>query len=153
MGRPRGIALPEEVNALRTRIQTWRTHRVGRAQMPRDIWTEAIRLARDFGACRVAKATGLDYKGLRRKIALMQAKENPVPQSFIELHPHPLALPANSQGVAMEWAESIVELSTSDGAQLRVRLGAGSVLNLPELVSAFFTKGQRQLHFPIGGDR
>ena len=154
MGRPKGIEVSDEVKALGHRIQLWRAHRIGHAHMPRDIWTQAIRFSGEFGACRVAKAVGLDYKGLRRKIALVKAREHLAPQSFVELPPQVLAHQASARqvaGRAMEWTGSTVELSMPDGTQLWVRLGTDSLLDVAGLVSAFLGKDQRSAHFPIGG--
>jgi hypothetical protein len=92
MGRPRGTALPKEANELKDKIQGCRTTRRGHEHFPKVIWTEAIRLARVLGACRAARAVGLDYKGLCRKITLVQARTDPAPQRFVEL-PAEVVLP------------------------------------------------------------
>jgi 2-hydroxychromene-2-carboxylate isomerase len=44
--------------------------------MPKELWAEGVRLARDLGACRVARAVGMDYMGLRRKIARADERTN-----------------------------------------------------------------------------
>ena len=63
MGKRNTDPLPEEVDFLRMEVQEWRRTKAGPgAPMPTEIWETAVRLARGFGVCRIARATERDPK-------------------------------------------------------------------------------------------
>ena len=56
MQRPKSKTLSTEVAAARQRVECWRaTKRPGHA-MPEELWTEAVSLADELGAYRIARA-------------------------------------------------------------------------------------------------
>jgi hypothetical protein len=53
--------------------------------MPGEIWDHAVVLARQFGVCKVARAVGLDYTALRKKVATAKELPGLVLPTFVEL--------------------------------------------------------------------
>jgi hypothetical protein len=117
--------------------------------MPAEIWDHAVVLARQFGVCKVARAVGLDYTALRKKVAT--AKEFPglVLPTFVEL---PGALFAE-EAPAVHLQETVaaaqpgatgalIDLATPDGVRIRILLEAGRGMEAAGIVAAFM-EGRR----------
>ena len=75
MGKQRKEPSPEDLDPVREQIRAWRETRRLPGPMPSEIWDRAVVLARVFGVCKVARAVGLDYSALRKKVA--KAMEKP----------------------------------------------------------------------------
>jgi len=135
MGRMRGGGLPAEVQQLRQRIERWRRTRERRPPMPAGLWAEAVRLARDGRAWAVARALGVNFEALRRRMA--EAAGNPPapgrdpPAAFGERSG------AQVLGATGGTTGTVVELSDDGGIRLTVRLAAGDTLDVPRVVAAF----------------
>jgi len=135
MGRTRGNGLPAEVQQLRQRIERWRRTRERRTPMPAGLWAEAVRLARDGRAWAVARALGVNFEALRRRMA--EAAGNPPapgrdpPAAFGERSG------AQVLGATGGTTGTVVELSDDGGIRLTVRLAAGDTLDVPRVVAAF----------------
>lgn len=69
MARTKVPALPAGVKLLRKRIEEWRRTRERRTAMPADLWDEAVALARPGRAWAVARALGISFQALRRRMA------------------------------------------------------------------------------------
>jgi len=144
MGRPRGAPLPQEVHDLKARIDAWRSNRRGREHMPREFWTDAIELSKVHGVCRIARSVGLDYKGLRRKIALFQRRASPPQQRFVEVPAQVVLAPKGALAGAScppppspPTPRTTVEVTAPDGAQLRIHAPVATAAELAGLVTAF----------------
>jgi len=147
MGKRNTDPLPEEVDLLRMEIQEWRRTKSGAgAAMPQELWETAVRLGRAFGVCRIARATGLDYVRLRKKLERrMGTVSTALPASsptFLEL-PVDLVLPGQGGAGGREVEPSVhagtgtlIEVAAADGARMRIQLGSGS-LDAAGVVAAF----------------
>lgn len=142
--------LPAEAEQLKQQIQDWRRAKANPSvPMPGALWGAAIRLAKGFGVCRISRAVGLDYGWLRKRVNESSGPVAPGPTRFVELPPI-LALPSAPARQAQKdpdfsdplGAGSVVELSAPDGARMRVRLEAGTPLDLAGLVSSFLGRGR-----------
>lgn len=61
-------AEPAQVEAVRRRFELWRRTRQGRARIPEQLWTSAVKLAGAYGLCRTARTLGLDYNALKQRV-------------------------------------------------------------------------------------
>lgn len=123
MARTTGPGLPAGVRELRRRIEYWRRTRERRTVMPAELWREAVALARRGGVYAVARAVGIDFGSLRRRMAEAGAvgSSGPDARSFVELSGAQILGAASSAA-----SGAVVELSDRDGNRLTVRLAAGA---------------------------
>lgn len=67
MGKRNTDPLPEEVDFLLMDVQEWRRTKAGPGTpMPTEIWGTAVRQARGFGVCRIARPLGWIMSGCAR---------------------------------------------------------------------------------------
>ena len=142
MGKQTKGPLPAEVEELQVQLQEWRLTRKGSCPIPAPIWDAAVPLAIRFGVCRIGRAVGLDYTWLRKKVARAKEALSAGGTTFLEL-PAEMVLPAprapQSGGQESTWlptAGAVVEISTPDGAQFRMRL-EGAAVDAAGIVAAF----------------
>lgn len=139
--------LPAEVEELQMQLQEWRFTRKGSCPIPAPIWDAAVPLAIRFGVCRIGRAVGLDYTWLRKKVARAQEASSAGSTAFLELPAEMvLPMPRASQGGGQEpgWlptAGAVVEITTRDGAQFRMRL-EGAAVDAAGIVAAFLGSGR-----------
>jgi hypothetical protein len=128
----RRLALPAGVKELRRRIERWRRTRERRTAMPAELWTEAIALARSGRPYAVARATGINFEGLRRRMAESAAdgRGAAAPGAFVELSGAEILGATSAAG-------AVVELSDGDGVRLTVRLAASAEVDVARIVAAF----------------
>lgn len=133
MARATGAALPAGVKELRERIEWWRQTRERRTAMPPDLWAEAVELARSGRPYSVARALGLGFESLRRRMAeATPGTLTTVPNAFVELSW------AQVFGAAIPSSPgTVVELSDGNGVRLTVRLVAGAEVDVARVVAAF----------------
>ena len=130
VGKRNTDPLPEEVDLLQREVQECRRTKVGPgAPMPYEIWETAVRLAREFGVCRIARATGLDYVWLRKKL-----ERRPAPATgptFVEMPIEMMAEAGSDSGKMLGGPDrgnpgTIVEVAGPDGSRMRTQRGAGT---------------------------
>jgi len=144
MGKRNTEPLPEEVDHLRMEVLEWRRTKSGPgAPMPRETWEAAVRLAGLFGVCRIARATGLDYVWLRKKLERLGGH---VPAAtaptFLEV-PVELVMAGGISEAGVKAggpdsgkAATVIEVEAADGSRMRIQLGA-SGLDAAGIVAAF----------------
>jgi hypothetical protein len=120
----RGGAEDARLAELRERITRWRSTRATRA-MPEELWSAAAELARAQGVHAVASALGLNHRRLKERCGECGEEPEEVAPAFLEV-------PVVAAGVA---AQSVVELSRSDGARMTIRVA--HALDVAELSAAF----------------
>ena len=132
MGRKTRSVVPAGVRKARDESAWWRRRRVKRSPMPAPLWEAAVSLARTGGTYATARALGVDYGSLARRVAAVQAGRHESAASaraFVELGGAPfLGAPAPS---------AVVELCATDGARLVIQLGPSCPLDVVELVQRF----------------
>ncbi len=132
MGRKARRVLPARVRKARDEIARWRRTRVKRSPMPAELWDAAIWLAQAGGTYATARALGVDYGSLARRVAEAQGGRGGRATSgpaFVELGGAPLlGAPAPA---------AVVELCATDGGRLVIQLGASMPLDVAELVQRF----------------
>jgi hypothetical protein len=81
----------------------------------------------------VARVLGLNFDGLRRRMAEAAASAPP-PGAFVELSGAQILGASSAPG-------AVVELSDGDGVRLTVRLVAGAEVDVARVVAAFRQRG------------
>jgi hypothetical protein len=125
--------LPEEVNELRSRIESWRASKGSPVErMPEPLWAGAVEWARRFGACAVSRALGIGYGGLRRRLGLADGSETSpeAPRGgFVELS---------------GWSSSpmLVEVSRADGCRLGLQVHPGEGPDAAQVLRAFLGQAE-----------
>jgi hypothetical protein len=147
MGKRTFQPLPKDVDRLKLQVLDWRRIKSSPGSpMAGELWDAAIHLAKRFGVCRVARAVGLDYGWLRKKVEKANAQALSVSTAFLELPLGRVVATAEGQFREPEGDSKpgrvldsgpIIELSTPDGARMRIRLEAGTDLDAAGLVAAF----------------
>ncbi len=132
--RPRA-PLPEALSVASRQFDQWRRRHRKRARLPKELWREAVALAREHGVYRTAQALSLRYGSLKKHVA-ETAVEQPVlaktTPEFIEFLPS--VMPSSSVECTIEWADN-------SGETMRMHLKGAS---LPELASlASVLRGSR----------
>ena len=147
MGKRISGPLPAEVGHLQQQLATWRRTRKPGAPTPSDLWASAIKLAIQFGVCRIGRAVGLDYTCLRKQVAKATAKPLKAEPAFVEF-PAELVLPAVRQvkpDPDLAWHQrsgARIEISTPDGARMRIILETGKGADASGIVAAFLRQGR-----------
>jgi hypothetical protein len=112
--------------------------------MPSEIWDRAVVLARVFGVCKVARAVGLDYSALRKKVAKALDKPGLVKPTFVELPGRMVTGEALSDQSPRDLetgravgAGTLIDISTPDGSRIRIHLEPGHSMEAAGVVAAF----------------
>ena len=127
----------ERLAHLRGRVEHWRRTRTKHGPMPEALWGEAASLARRLGICPVSRALGIGYDSLQQRVAqaggarLATASATASVQ-FVELSGAQVAANTNTPTTG-----AVVELVSTDGVRLTMRLPAGSEVDVPAVVAAF----------------
>ena len=149
MGKQKTEPKREDLEPLRERIRAWRSTRRRPNPMPGEIWDHAVVLARQFGVCKVARAVGLDYTALRKRVATAKELPGLVLPTFIELPGRLFAEEAPvvplQETVAAgkpDGTGAVIDIATPDGIRIHIQLEAGRGMEAAGIVTAFM-EGQR----------
>lgn len=126
-------AFPPRMEALRGRFKQWRRTRKIGSRIPEPLWSAAVKLAEVYGIHLTAKALGVDYYSLQKRLEEKSVSSSPVvaPASgarFVEL---PGAVPMTAQ-------ECILELEDVAGAKMRIHLKGMEAPDLAALSRSFW---------------
>jgi len=141
MGRKKQGALPAATAELRDRITWWRRTREKRSPMPADLWDDAVCLARTHGTYATARALGVGYESLQRRVAAdpsgadieVMGGGEAGGRGFVEVSGVQLLGASTPMG-------TVVELTDPDGVRLTIRLGTGEKLDVAGLVHGFWRR-------------
>jgi hypothetical protein len=150
MGKSTSKSSPRELTQLKLRVQDWRLAKKSVTEpMPGEMWDLAIQLAKHHGISRTARATGLNSGWLRKRVAASEAKPAVEIPTFLELPSTMVVAKVRTQGAELEVAGGCrpeatptIDLSTPDGARMRIHLEAGRELDASGLVAAFFGRAR-----------
>lgn len=124
--------LPQRLVALRRRFEHWRRQRTVGSRIPEQLWKAAVEAAREFDIHPTAKALGLDYYSLKRRLeasgldsSLCDAASN----GFVELAP---LMPASMP-------ECLLELEDISGTKLRLHCKGLAAADLAALSRSLWT--------------
>jgi hypothetical protein len=136
MGTKRTGDLPARLEGLRRRFERWRRTRKVRARIPEPLWASAMKVAGRYGIHRTAKALGIDYYALKKRVekaSAVVASKMPAEVAktqFVEL---PTAAWPGS-------GEYTLELEDAGGAKLRVHLKGFVAPDLAALTRSFWQR-------------
>jgi hypothetical protein len=138
---PGQMAAP--ISALLDRISEWRRNRKKRTAMPEELWQEATRLGREYGAYPVARDLNLHYERLKRRIQGLPAglpKAHLMSKGFMELRA--VTISEGQSGPAGEGCEFVTELELTrpGGGTLCVRQTGPEGVDIVGLAGAYFGK-------------
>ena len=124
---------PSRVEALRRRFKQWRGSRKIGSRIPEPLWSAAVKLAEVHGIHLTAKALGIDYYSLQKRLEEKSASvwRTAAPASgarFVELAAlAPMAVP-----------ECVLELEDVAGAKMRIHIKGMEVPDLAALSRSFW---------------
>ena len=106
-------AIPTEMEEVRQQFESWRSTHAHRSRIPETLWTSAVKLARQHGLHRTAKALHLDYTKLKALVGGKSAakRKQATTPAFVELVTAADRLP-----------ECVVELENARGKKMRIHL-------------------------------
>jgi hypothetical protein len=136
MGTKRTRDLPARLEGLRRRFERWRRSRKVRTRIPEPLWASAMKVAGRYGIHRTAKALGIDYYALKKRVE----KASAVIASKMP------AEVAKTQFVELPTAawpgcgECTLELEDAGGAKLRVHLKGFVAPDLAALTRSFWQR-------------
>jgi len=125
--------LPIALSEARRQLDHWRSQQPNkRTRLPKELWQQAVALAKDHGLNKTARALGLKYYSLKKHLdetdtdALVAAKPTP---DFIELLPDTVS--PGSVECMIEWA------AEGPKATVRMHIKGASVSELTALAGVF----------------
>ena len=123
---------------LREQVCEWRRTRTKLGAMPVELWEAAAGLAAKHGVYAVARAVGVEYSALRRRVEALDrpglAKRSELAPAFVEfrsLSPEGSTTPV----------ETVLELSDGGKRRMTIRVGAGASMDIAQVVNAFWVRG------------
>jgi hypothetical protein len=134
MGRSIASAAPAWARDVRARIEEWRRNKKIGARIPESLWAAAVRLARKHGVNPVARALGLDYYSLQRRVVGKEkrppaTKTAPTPR-FVEV----------DLSEAFGGSGCVVELEHPSGAKMTLRFSGREGMDLAALTTSFWSQ-------------
>ena len=121
----RSTQCEDRLQAVSAAFAEWRRSREKRSPVPENLWRAAADLSPFYSACRIAKALGIDYSKLKRRIEDRKRPDTGV--EFIEL---------NAESLFAAGPCSI-RLLRPGGSQMEIRVEAARPSLLSSLITAF----------------
>jgi hypothetical protein len=124
------VAVPAKVLRFQRRLNEWRRHRKAHERrIPKKLWQEAGRLARETSPYLVSRVASLDYSMVKERMAAATGKHGSArgASGFVEVISPALQSPPGGNELEI----------FDDSGRMVVRFAAGALLNLTELVAAF----------------
>ncbi len=120
-----------ELVAVRRRVEAWRRGGGGRGRrIPKELWKEAVEVARVAGVYATARALKFNYEGLKERAGQAGDKQNGNLSRFVALE-----LPPVNGG-----AKVVVDLVGGDGEQVRIEVSGASGMEVVALAQAFWKR-------------
>lgn len=132
------------LETLLDQIKVWRGTRPRTRSMPEPLWSEAAELARELGVYRVARALGLNFDTLKRRVkyskssvrqrrSVIRSAPAGMSSGFVEVTGLGGLSEVSRAGLSVQ---TVVEVVASDGARLSIRLQCAST-DVAALIQAF----------------
>jgi len=113
-----------------SQFKLWRQSRKRGTRIPEALWRAAVQAADEHGVSKVSQALGLDYYGLKKRLAStaeLSESEPSAEPGFVEI---PLFASA---------PECILEMEDSQGARLRIELKGPAAAHCEALAQALWS--------------
>jgi hypothetical protein len=128
------LSIHPEFEDLRRQFAAWRKTRKHRDRTPEELWRLAADLARRHGVNPIAKALGLDYHNLKRRVICPTHTAN----NGATRTPTFIELPGLVPPVAP--SSCTAELSNAAGSKMTVRWTGAAGADLAALAEAFWSQ-------------
>jgi hypothetical protein len=128
MNKKKAIKPPTPITKVRQRFERWRKSHQPRTRFPEELWSEAVSLAREYGHNRTARALGLDYYSLKKRLETASVSNRvsyPDSPSFVELFP-------------ASHSEYTIEIEDGEGGKMRISFKGGQVPDVVSLSRSFW---------------
>ena len=119
--------VPTPLSIARRQLDQWRKQQSGRKRLPRELWSNAVALARKHGINRTARTLGLKYDSLKKHLeAALPESSGPgtAGPEFLELLPRTM-MPSS--------LECMIELEDGSGGKMRMHVKGASMADLASL--------------------
>jgi hypothetical protein len=125
MNSKSALPVPDPILQLQRQLDQFRSIQPHRTRLHETLWQAAVELAREHGLHPVARPLGLDYMGLKRRLAgVSVAGKKATAPAFVELiAAHPATM-----------AECVIEFESSVGSKMRIQWKGSST---PDWASLF----------------
>ena len=126
-------SVPQPIQELRRRIESWRANRACKGPMPEPLWAEAAKLARKHGIYAVSQGARIAYDGVKKRVNKTDAAKSvsptqSLPGQFVEL---PVGWLSGSRGP--DASAAVAELRDGRGRTLSIRVMPQAMSQLPEV--------------------
>jgi len=146
--RSRWAAVEASSLGLRERVGEWRRTGDRPGAMPAELWAEAISLARVHGAYGVARAVGVSYWALRRRVELGRDSGSKDGGAWLPADETRESTKSGFVEVRGPWVDqpavtgdAVIELAASGGRRMTIRVGPLGSLDVARVVRAFWSSG------------
>ena len=128
MNSKSALPVPDPILQLQRQLDQFRSTQPHRTRLPETLWQAAVELAREHGLHPVARPLGLDYMGLKRRLAgVSVAGKKATAPAFVELiAAHPATM-----------AECVIEFESSVGSKMRIQWKGSSTPDWASLLRAW----------------
>jgi hypothetical protein len=134
MGRSRLREVPADLSGVAERLERWRQGRKRGDRIPATLWGEAAELASRYGVNRTARALGLDYYHLKKRVKTSSRtgpRKSAADVRFEELPASAFAAPL----------ECVIQFENSAGARLRIEWRGNTAPDVAALGRDFWGVG------------
>jgi hypothetical protein len=121
----------QQLEHLKKRFVNWRRTRKAKTPIPTRLWNSAAKMAMQYGLSRTAKALGLNYYDLKKRIDACAITPSSAP-AFIEL----------GSAVVGCTPECIIECENQNGAKMRIQIKGTNAPDLNAIAAAFWRSGR-----------
>ena len=128
-------SLQNSLEDVRNQFEHWRHRRAKRAPIPASLWQAAISLYPDHSVYEISKALRLNYTDLKHRVEAQRSVFQPASvgeSAFIELGGLSAPVPT---------AQCMVEMTSADGAKMKIHFNGDVGLDLLKLSKTFWSKG------------
>jgi len=119
--------VPAAFSATRRQLAQWRRRQAGRKRLPRELWAQAVVLAREYGINKTAHTLGLKYDSLKKHLEATPPGASGLGTAgpeFFEL------LPRTMMSSSLE---CMIELEDGSGGKMRMHVKGASLADLASL--------------------
>jgi hypothetical protein len=131
------ISRYEDLEALRVRLEAFRSNQPPRTRLPEELWRAVVEVAARRGVSLVARALRLERKSLRKRMAERVSAEGSNGKALGGSESGPaqfLELLAPAAGVG---SSCLLEVESPQGGKLRLEWKGATVSEVSQLVRAF----------------
>ena len=124
--------VPVVLSRARRQFDRWRSRQpTKRTRLPKDLWQNAVALAREYGLNKTASALGLKYESLKKHFQATATDESKSGQGrceFLEFLPSPVTSPS---------IDCTIELEDGDGQTVRMHIKGVRMADLASFARGF----------------